>query len=79
VGHRFFLLSILGTFVTRESGRDYWAGFSHLMTHWSDRDYQTHSGHIMTIGLPLVIPWLFGTLWSYYDSQVMGGPPVARE
>ena len=56
VGHRLFLLSILGTFVTRESGRDYWAGFSHLMTHWSDRDYQTPSGHIMTIGLPLVIP-----------------------
>jgi len=56
MGHRFFLLSILGTFVTRESGRDYWAGFSHLMTHWSDRDYQTHYGHIVTIGLPLVIP-----------------------
>ena len=50
VGHRFSLLSILGTFVTRESCRDYWAGFSHLMAHWSDRDYQTHSGHIVTIG-----------------------------
>lgn len=53
-----------------------------LVTLWRTGQTVTIRHTLVTLwllGLPLVIPWLFGTLWSYYDSQVMGGAPVARE